>query len=67
MSHSPPPPYSPHIQDSDRVRGIRLSQSNMKSESPVQLSQMISGEQHKTGSSIASNSSNNSNQNTLPK
>lgn len=63
VSHSPPPPYSPHV-DADRVRGIRLGQSNIKSESPVQLSQLAGGE-HKAGSSIASNSSTNSN--ALPK
>lgn len=63
-SHSPPPPYSPHVSESGRLRGIRMNHSSMKNEVPVQLSQLMESDL-KTGSSVTSNYSSHSNQNNM--
>ncbi|KAF2898763.1 hypothetical protein ILUMI_07413 [Ignelater luminosus] len=59
ISRSPPPPYSSHIADANRVRGIHVTH-NLKNESPSQLS-YNNDFTTKTASSNLFSSNNNSN------
>ncbi|KAK9758656.1 FERM N-terminal domain [Popillia japonica] len=61
-TESPPPPYSPQISEANRVR-MRVNHSSLKAHSPSGNADLIS----MTTSSIASNSSTQSNPNMLPR
>lgn len=67
LSYSPPPPYSPQATDITRHRGIRVHNSSIKCESPLQHSHSDFMSNGKTASSIASSSSTHSNANMLPR